>query len=106
MRSYAFTVFLSCSFLMLSEAGLLSCRASEVHVNQAHGRLPPGAAAIGTSKPEKKSRDMKAPKALTGAPEGTSTATGSPTTPTTCNQQNASSPACYSATQQARPVSR
>lgn len=109
MRSHAFAVLLGCTSLMLTEADLLPCRASEVHVDQARGRLPAGAASIGASKTEKKPREKKAPNALIGAPEGaavTSSGTGSPTTPATCNQQNASSPACYSATQQARPVGR
>ena len=71
---------------------------SEARVEQAHGNLPPGAKTIDAGS-----------KGLKGAPEG---GTGSaaikagPTAPVTCNQQNASSPACYSATQQARPVAR
>jgi hypothetical protein len=72
---------------------------SEARVEQAHGNLPPGAKTIdGGGKPLK-----GAPEGGTGA--GAATKTG-PTAPVTCNQQNASSPACYSATQQARPVAR
>ena len=71
---------------------------SEARVEQAHGTLPPGARTI----------DAGA-KGLKGAPEGgtgnAAIKTG-PTAPITCNQANASSPACYSATQQARPVTR
>jgi hypothetical protein len=72
-------------------------RGSEARVEQAHGNLPPGANIDGGS------------KALKGAPEGgagSAAAKTGPTAPVTCNQQNASSPACYSATQQARPVAR
>jgi hypothetical protein len=71
-------------------------RGSEARVEQAYGNLPPGAKTIDAGG-----------KGLKGAPEGGAAAlkTG-PTAPVTCNQQNASSPACYSATQQARPVTR
>jgi hypothetical protein len=75
--------------LMLSTS---TAPASDVWVQQAHGRLPGGTPAAEENKPVK------------AAPEGgaTSAATGSPVTPATCNQQNASSPACYSATQQTK----
>lgn len=68
-------------------------RASEVWVQQARGRISAGATAAEENKP------------ANTAPEGSSTnaaASGSPTNPATCNQQNASSPACYSATQQTK----
>ena len=66
-------------------------QASEVWVHQAHGRISGGTAVAEQN------------KAVKPTPEGTATAAaGSPTTPVTCNQQNASSPACYSATQQTR----
>jgi hypothetical protein len=65
-------------------------QASEVWVMQAHGQISGGTPVAEQNKPVKP------------APEGTGTAAGSPTTPVTCNQQNASSPACYSATQQTR----
>jgi len=72
---------------------------SEARVEQAHGTLPPGARSIDAGRKE----------VLRGTPEGgtgnTAIKTG-PTAPITCNQANASSPACYSATQQARPVTR
>src|SRR5689334_8035165 len=69
---------------------------SEARVEQAQGNLPPGAN-IDVGRKE-----------LRNAPEagaGSAIKTG-PTAPATCNQQNASSPACYSATQQARPITR
>jgi hypothetical protein len=72
---------------------------SEARVEQARGILPPGSRTIDAGRKE----------VLRGTPEG---GTGSaaiqtgPTAPVTCNQQNASSPACYSATKQARPPTR
>jgi hypothetical protein len=69
----------------------------EVRVEQARGTLPPSAKTIDSGA-----------KSLKGTPEGgatTGTSAGS-SAPVTCNQQNASSQACYSATQQARPVTR
>jgi hypothetical protein len=70
--------------------------ASEVRVEQAHGSMPTGYKPIDVAKSSK------------SAPEGSTNAAGptGPTAPVTCNQQNASSPACYSATQQARPAGR
>jgi len=72
--------------------------ASEARIEQAQGNMPANAKAIGLEKPKR------------GAPEGGVTTgnvtSGSPSTPVTCNQQNASSPACYSATQQARPAGK
>ena len=76
-------------------AGLIllasAAQASEVWVKQSSGRISGGTPVTDESKPK-------------AAPEGSSTAAaaGSPTNPATCNQQNASSPACYSATQQAK----
>ena len=68
-------------------------QASEVWVKQSSGRISGGTPVTDEYKPK-------------AAPEGSSTAaaaaTGSPTNPATCNQQNASSPACYSATQQTK----
>jgi hypothetical protein len=70
--------------------------ASEARVEQAHGNLPAGAKAIDGG-----ARSLKA------VPEGgATTGVSGSSAPVTCNQQNASSPACYSATQQARPVTR
>jgi hypothetical protein len=69
--------------------------ASEVRIQQAKGRM------------SARYKPLNA-KAAKTTPEGTTNpndvAKGSPTIPMTCNQQNASSPACYSATQQARPA--
>jgi hypothetical protein len=71
--------------------------ASEVRIEQSHGSIPANTNEGGG-------------KTKRAVPEGSSTSgnasSGSPGTPLTCNQQNASSPACYSATQQARPVSK
>jgi hypothetical protein len=72
--------------------------ANEVHIQQAQGRVPADSTTVDNTRPR-------------GTPEGgmkngDSAAKGSPSTPVTCNQQNASSPACYSATIQARPVGR
>ena len=70
-------------------------QASEVWVQQSRGRISGGTTVAEENKP------------ANAAPEGAATTgSGSPTTPATCNQANASSPACYSATQQARPVTR
>ena len=76
-------------------AGLIisisATQASEAWVQQARGRISGSTSVAEENKP------------ANAAPEGTATAaTGSPTTPVTCNQQNASSPACYSATQQTK----
>jgi hypothetical protein len=68
----------------------------EARVEQAYGTLPAGSRTIDAGR-----KDL-----LKGTPEGGSGASAiktGPTAPITCNQQNASSPACYSATQQARP---
>ena len=70
---------------------------SETRINQARGTLPASAKQIELSKPRK-----GAPEAARSNGEGSI----APTAPVTCNQQNASSPACYSATQQARPIAR
>jgi hypothetical protein len=69
--------------------------ASEVYIQQARGRVTPGATIQTKPTPE----------------TTTSTATSvapaaAPTAPETCNAQNASSQACYTATQQARPAGR
>jgi hypothetical protein len=91
------------AFGLSARVGLLeACErrggSSEVRVEQARGSLPAGAAAA----------DLRT-KPAKGAPEtgaSTGAAVTGPTAPVTCNQQNASSPACYSATQQARPVTK
>ena len=67
-------------------------QASEVWVQQSRGRISGGTAIAEENKP------------ANVAPEGgtATTGAGSPSTPATSNQANASSPACYSATQQTR----
>jgi nitrate/nitrite-specific signal transduction histidine kinase len=79
----------------VASAGQLRSATSEVFVDQARGRVSV--------------RDKSG--ALVGVkPTPESAATGnsipSQTAPATCDQQNASSPACYTATQQARPATR
>ena len=69
-----------------------AAQASEVWVQQSRGRISGGSSVA----EENKSANI-APEA--GA---ATTGSGSPSTPATCNQANASSPACYSATQQTR----
>jgi hypothetical protein len=87
-----------CSQVVPVQARERRSGSSEVRIEQARGNLPAGAAAA----------DVRA-KPVKGAPEGGAnsgaTAPGS-SAPVTCNQQNASSPACYSATQQGRPVTK
>lgn len=102
MRLFVLAVVITLVPCTNSEAAHRAKRGSEVHVEQAKGRLPPGVIA-----PNTKVKSAKVPNSLSNTPEGVAqTGVGSPTTPTTCNQQNASSPACYSATQQARPAAR
>jgi hypothetical protein len=68
-----------------------AAQASEVWVQQARGWVSGSPMVAEENKPVKT------------APEGAATtAAGSPATPATCNQQNASSPACYTATQQTK----
>jgi hypothetical protein len=69
-----------------------AAEASEVWVQQSRGRISGGTTVAEENKP------------ANVAPEGgtATTSSGSPSTPVTCNQTNASSPACYSATQQTR----
>jgi len=65
---------------------------SEVYIQQARGRVAPGAN-IPTKPPPETTMSV--------APTPTP-----PTAPATCNAQNASSQACYTATQQSRPGGR
>ena len=68
-----------------------AAQSSEVWVQQSRGRISGGATVAEENKP------------ANAAPEGSATTgSGSPSTPVTCNQANASSPACYSATQRTR----
>ena len=99
MKTAPIVVCLFAGFAVQSELGAADARqqrrlAWETRVEQAHGNMPVGSKTIDGGGP------------VRGVPEGGSGAgalkTG-PTAPITCNQQNASSPACYSATQQARP---
>ena len=79
-----------CGALTALVISMQMAQASEVWVHQAHGQISGGTPVAEQN------------KAVKPAPEGATTAAGSPTTPITCTQQNASSPACYSATQQTR----
>ena len=65
--------------------------ASEVYIQQSRGHVSPGATIL--TKPP--------PETTTGVSPSIT-----PTAPETCNAQNASSQACYTATQQARPAGR
>jgi hypothetical protein len=65
--------------------------ASEVYIQQSRGHVGAGPKTQSKLTPE-----------LTGV-VGVPAATTGPTAPVTCNAQNASSQACYTATQQARP---
>jgi hypothetical protein len=101
MRIAAVVVCMLVVFSVQSELGPADARqrrlASETRVEQAHGNMPVGSKTIDGGGP------------VRGVPEGgsgTSALKTGPTAPITCNQQNASSPACYSATQQARPAAR
>jgi ABC-type branched-subunit amino acid transport system substrate-binding protein len=64
---------------------------SDVYIEQTHGLVSPG---------------VKVPAKPVPEAAGVVIQNTGPTAPTTCNAQNASSQACYTATQQARPASR
>jgi hypothetical protein len=64
---------------------------SDVYIEQSRGRVAPGS----------KVQSKPPPEAAGAAIPSTG-----PTAPITCNAQNASSQACYTATQQARPATR
>ncbi|WP_407154037.1 hypothetical protein [Bradyrhizobium sp. STM 3557] len=67
---------------------------SEVYIQQARGHVAPGSTVMTKPPPESTTQPSQV-------------APVSPTAPDTCNAQNAaSSQACYTATQQARPASR
>jgi len=67
---------------------------SEVYIQQARGQVAPGSTVMTKPPPESTAQSSQ----VAPAP---------PTAPDTCNAQNAaSSQACYTATQQARPASR
>jgi hypothetical protein len=65
--------------------------ASEVYIEQSRGHVAPGASIV--TKPPPESTTAISPSVA-------------PTAPETCNAQNASSQACHTATQQARPAGR
>jgi hypothetical protein len=70
---------------------LAELAASEVYIQQSHGRVAPG------------TKVQKSAPETTGVP----IQSAAPTAPVTCNSQNAaSSQACYTATQQSRPATR
>ena len=67
--------------------------ASDVDIEQAHGRVP--------------AKGKSDPVAVKPTPEAAAGGAGtSQNGPATCNSQNSSSEACYTATQQARPATR
>jgi hypothetical protein len=68
----------------------ITIAASEIYIQQAKGRVAPGANIQTKPTPETATTTTVAPAAAQ-------------TAPVTCNAQNASSQACYTATQQARP---
>jgi hypothetical protein len=101
MRIVPVAVCLFAALAVQSQWGSADARprrlASETRVEQAHGNMPVGSKNIDGGGP------------VRGIPEGGANSAAAKTgltAPVTCNQQNASSPACYSATQQARPVAR
>jgi hypothetical protein len=101
MRIVPVAVCLLAALAVQSQWGAADARqrrlVSETRIEQAHGNMPVGSKAIDGGGP------------VRGVPEGganSGAAKTGPTAPVTCNQQNASSPACYSATQQARPSTR
>ncbi len=81
-----------CGVMIGLTISMSAAQASEVWVRQAHGRTT-GAAVAEENNPVKAAPEGGA----TAAPTNTA---ANPTNPATCNQSNASSPACYSATQQ------
>ncbi len=75
--------------------GVSASAASEVYIEQAHGKVAPGSTVMSKPTPE-----------TAAQPSQPAPASPSVTAPETCNAQNAaSSQACYTATQQARPAS-
>jgi hypothetical protein len=77
--------------LQFSLAPATVLAASEVYIEQSRGHVSPGASIL--TKPPPESTTAVSPSIT-------------PTAPETCNAQNASSQACYTATQQARPAGR
>lgn len=89
----AIAALVFCCFA-LSAACPTALAASEVYIRQARGHVAPGSTVITKPTPETTGQAAQPAAAPTTAPD-------------TCNAQNAaSSQACYTATQQARPASR
>jgi hypothetical protein len=74
-------------------ATFLRMAASEVYIQQSRGHVAPGSSILTKPPPETTTTTAASPSAA-------------PTAPDTCNAQNASSQACYTATQQSRPAGR
>lgn len=85
-------VLVSAAFSQVRSAPFARVATSEVYIQQSSGRVAPGTN-IQTKPPPEAGTATAAPST-------------SPTAPETCNAQNASSQACYTATQQARPPGR
>jgi hypothetical protein len=94
LRSAAAIAALVFCCFALSAACPTALAASEVYIQQARGHVAPGSTVITKPTPETAGQAAQPAAAPTTAPD-------------TCNAQNAaSSQACYTATQQARPASR
>jgi hypothetical protein len=76
-----------------SRSASFEVTSSEVYIQQSRGRVAPGTS-VHQTKPPPETTTLGAPAAA------------APTAPVTCNAQNASSQACYTATQQSRPAGR
>jgi hypothetical protein len=85
-------VLISAAFSEVQSSPFTTIAASEVYIQQSTGHVAPGTSVQTKPPPEA--------AATTAAPAPGLTA------PDTCNAQNASSQACYTATQQARPAAR
>lgn len=72
-------------------ASVAAFAGSEVYIQQSRGNVAPGTTVMVKPPPE------------TAAPAAAQQSADTPRAPETCNAQNASSQACYTATQQARP---
>lgn len=75
---------------------------SDVYIEQSHGRIPQKDKS--DAKSDAKASDAKA--SVKPTPEAIGNSNAGQAIPETCNSQNASSQACYTATQQARPATR
>jgi len=85
-------ILVSAAFSQARSASLMRIAGSEVYIQQSNGRVAAGINVQTKPPPE--------------ASAAAAAAATSPTAPETCNAQNASSQACYTATQQARPPGR